>query len=105
MENKRLHHHLLRKIPGIKQEYKTTLNTLISLKHNKKQITWLPKKVNLYLIKKHIPRHKKYSEIKAELIERLLLGKNAEFGHEHITIRFVCDVELELDEDALEGVC
>lgn len=94
-KNSRLQFQLSKKIPGIKQEY-TSLTSLID------KITWLPKTVNLYLIKKTLPKHKKRSEIIADITARLKAVNNSKIK---INIHFVCDVELELDEDALEGVC
>merc|ERR1712167_3101 len=95
LKNKKLHFQLSKKIPGVKQEYKS-LTSIID------KITWLPKTVNLYLIKKDIPNNKHHTEFIAELRAKLLAKVKRKI---EINAHFVCEVEWELDEDAFDSIC
>jgi len=95
LKNKKLHFQLSKKIPGVKQEYKS-LTSIID------KITWLPKTVNLYLIKKDIPNNKHHTEFIAELRAKLLAKVKRKI---EINAQFVCEVEWELDEDAFDSIC
>jgi hypothetical protein len=83
--NKKLQVAINRKISGQKLKY-TNLKTL-----QFNMIPFSPKLVNLYLIKKLSLKDRKNLERRFPKIK--------------FKIHFICDIELELDESELEGIC